>query len=200
MNRTMETIKKLGLKKLVVSVSILTLFAVVAYAAVIPTILGFGETPHSEMFQGPSRFTARHLITTPGDLGDWHSHPGYVFNVVTEGEIIVEDGCGGEEAYSIGEAFEVMDGRVHRAVNNGTVNAVEYNMFINPAGTPLTVFTGPAGNRPRRCGPPRNVEECKNEVWAIFDYPYTFNNQGACIEYVLHRPQVVLTVPESAPF
>ena len=39
MNRTMETIKKLGLKKLVVSVSILTLFAVVAYAAVIPTIL-----------------------------------------------------------------------------------------------------------------------------------------------------------------
>ena len=102
MNRTIETIKKLGLKKLLVSVSILTLVAVVAHAAVIPTILGFGDTQHSEMFQGSSRFTARHLITTPSDVGDWHSHPGYVFNLVTEGEIIVEDGCGGEEATASG--------------------------------------------------------------------------------------------------
>src|SRR5262249_53224027 len=129
-----------------------------------------------------------------------HSHPGYVFNVVKEGAIVVEDGCGGEATYSTGQAFEVMGGRVHRAKNNGAVNAVEYNMFINPAGTPLTVFTGPPGNRPRRCGPPSNVDECKNDGWAIFDYPRTFSNQGECIDYVLHRPRIVLTVPENAPF
>jgi hypothetical protein len=122
-----------------------------------------------------------------------------VFNVVVQGEILVEDGCGGIEAYGIGDAFEVMDGRVHRAINNGAVDAVEYNMFANPSGTPLTVFTGPPGNRPRRCGPPRSVEECRGQGWAIFDYPHAFGNQGACIEYVNHRPQVV-TVPEVAPF
>ena len=200
MNRTMATLEAFGLKRLALGVSIITLFAAIGYAAVMPTIQGFGDIDDSAMFQGSSRFTSRQLVTTPGDVGDWHSHPGYVFNVVTEGEIVVEDGCGGEEAHSRGQAFEVMDGRVHRAINNGTVNAVEYNMFVNPAGTPLTVFTGPPGNRPRRCGPPRNVDECKNGGWAIFDYPIVFSNQGGCIAYVLHRPQVVLTVPEKAPF
>src|SRR5215475_4678322 len=102
-----------GPKRLVVSLSILTLFAVVVYAAVFPTILGIGNIDSSEMFQGPSRFTSRQLITTPGDVGDWHSHPGYVFNVVKEGAIVVEDGCGGEATYSTGQAFEVMGGRVH---------------------------------------------------------------------------------------
>ena len=200
MSRTLEAFRQFRFKRLAAGVSILTLGAVVAYAAVIPTVLGFGDTDYSEMFQGPSRFTARHLITTPGDVGDWHMHPGYVFNVVTEGEIVGEDGCGGLDTFGVGAAFEVMDGRVHRAINNGDVNAVEYNMFVNPAGTPLTVFTGPLGNRPRRCGPPRTVEECKGQGWTMFDYPQVFANQGACIEYVLHRPQVVLTVPEVAPF
>ena len=197
MNRA---IRPLRFRRLAAGVSILALVAVVAYAAVIPTILGVGDTEHSEMFQGPSRFTARHLVTTPGDVGDWHAHPGYVFNVVVQGEIVVEDGCGGVETYGEGDAFEVMDGRVHRAINNEAVDAVEYNMFVNPAGTPLTVFTGPAGDRPRRCGPPRSVDECKGQGWAIFDYPQAFANQGACMDYVLHRPQVVLTVPEVAPF
>jgi len=200
MNRTLGAIRPFRFRRLAAGVSILALVAVVAYAAVIPTVLGVGDTEHSEMFQGPSRFTARHLITTPGDVGDWHSHPGFVFNVVVQGEIVVEDGCGGLETYGEGDAFEVMDGRVHRAINNGAVDAVEYNMFVNPAGTPLTVFTGPAGDRLRRCGPPRNVDECKGQAWAIFDYPQAFANQGACIDYVLHRPQVVLTVPEVAPF
>ena len=201
MNKVSNAIGRLGVTRLAVGVSVLALAAVVVHAAVIPTILGVGNIPASEMFQGgPSRFTARHLITTPGDVGDWHSHPGYVFNVVVHGEIIVEDGCGGIETYGVGSAFEVMDGRVHRAINNGVEDAVEYNMFVNPAGTPLTVFTGPAGNRPRRCGPPKNVEECKDGGWTMFDYPQVFANQGACIEYVRHRPKVLLTVPEVAPF
>lgn len=195
-----KAVRQFRFKRVVVGASLLTALAVLAYAAVIPTVLGIGDTPFSQMFQGPSRFTARHLITTPGDVGDWHSHPGYVFNVVVEGEIQVEDGCGGIETFGVGDAFEVMDGRVHRAINSGTVDAVEQNMFVNPPGTPLTVFTGPPGNRPRRCGPPRNVDECRDHGWAMFDFPQVFNTQGACIAYVRHRPQVVLTVPEVAPF
>jgi len=34
--------------------------------------------------------------------------------------------------FTKGQAFEKIDGRVHRAVNRGTVDAVEYNMFIVP--------------------------------------------------------------------
>ena len=199
MNKTMPGTKTVGATRALVGLGILTVFVAAGYAAVFPTIQGAGDIEFSEMFQGPSRFTSRHLVTTPGDVGDWHYHPGYVFNVVTAGEIVVEDGCGGEDSYDAGDAFEVMDGRVHRAINRGSVDAVEYNMFVNPAGTPLTVFTGPAGNRPRRCGPPRSVEECK-AIWTIFDYPRTFTNQGDCIDYVLHRPRIVLTVPENAPF
>lgn len=201
MSRASEAVRQVRFKRLVVGVSILTLAGAVAYGAVVPTILGQGDRPASEMFQGgPSQFTARHLITTPGDVGDWHSHPGYVFNVVVQGEITVEDGCGGLTTYGVGDAFEVMDGRVHRAINNGVVDAIEYNMFVNPAGTPLTVFTGPPGNRSRRCGPPRTVEECRAGDWAMFDYPHAFRNQGGCIEYVRHRPTVLLTLPEAAPF
>jgi quercetin dioxygenase-like cupin family protein len=200
MNRTTTIAKNFGRKRLAASLSILTLFAAVVYATIFPVIQGFGDTDSSAMFQGPSRFTSRKLTTTPNDLGDWHSHPGYVFNVVTGGAITVEDGCGGEQTYSTGQAFEVMDGRVHRAKNQGNVDAVEFNMFINPAGTPLTVFTGPAGNRPQRCGPPKDVDECKNDGWVRFDYPSTFGNQGECFAYVLHRPRIVLTVPERAPF
>ena len=199
MNRTTAGDKEVGFRKLLVGLGIFAILGIAGYAAVIPTIQGIGDTEFSQMFQGPSRFTSRHLVTTPGDVGDWHSHPGYVFNVVTAGEIVVEDGCGGEEVFRTNDAFEVMDGRVHRAINRGTENAVEYNMFVNPAGTPLTVFTGPVGNRPRRCGPPRNVGECQ-AAWEIFDFPRTFMNQGDCVNYVRHRPQIVLTVPESAPF
>ena len=199
MNRIMVAMNKIGVRRVLVSLGIVALIGVAGYAAVIPTIQGAGNIEFSQMFQGPARFTSRHLITTPGDVGDWHYHPGFVFNVVTAGEIVVEDGCGGEQAFRANDAFEVMDGRVHRAINRGTEDAVEYNMFVNPAGTPLTVFTGPVGSRPRRCGPPRNVEECR-ESWAMFDFPQTFNNQGDCVNYVRHRPQVVLTVPDNAPF
>ena len=145
MNRTTAGDNEVAFRRLLVGLGIFAILGIAGYAAVIPTIQGIGDTEFSQMFQGPSRFTSRHLVTTPGDVGDWHSHPGYVFNVVTAGEIVVEDGCGGEEVFRTNDAFEVMDGRVHRAINRGTENAVEYNMFVNPAGTPLTVFTGPVG-------------------------------------------------------
>lgn len=65
-------------------------------------------------------------------MGDWHYHPGHVYNVVKRGTVLVEDGCGEVEMFTKGQAFEKIDGRVHRAVNRGTVDAVEYNMFIVP--------------------------------------------------------------------
>jgi len=64
-----------------------------------------------------------------------------------------------------GQAFEEMDGRVHRAKNLSTTlgdDVVVYNTFIVPEGKPTTVNIP---NNERRCGPPRDVNECKDEGW-----------------------------------
>jgi quercetin dioxygenase-like cupin family protein len=159
----------------------LALVGVVAYPAV-TTILGVGGISHSEIVNGPAQVTARHFISTPGEVGGWHYHPGYVFNVVTRGTVVVEDGCGEEQAFNAGEAFEKIDGRVHRFKNPGDVDAEEYNMFVMPQGQPIAV---PLPER--RCGPPRSVNECKQGGWAAFSHPRAFTSQGDCIAFLQKR-------------
>ncbi len=159
----------------------LALVGVVAYPAV-TTILGVGTTPHSQVINGPAEVTARHFISAPGEVGGWHYHPGYVFNVVTRGAIVVEDGCGEEETFNAGDAFEKIDGRIHRFKNQGDVDAEEYNLFVMPQGQPLAV---PVPER--RCGPPRSVNECRNRGWADFTHPRSFISQGDCIAFLQRR-------------
>lgn len=165
----------------------------VVYAAIIPVILGIGVNADAPLVDGPATVTFRQLTTTPGDVGTWHYHPGYVHNVVTAGTVKIEDGCGEAPSYSAGQAFETSEGRVHRAINEGTVDAVEYNVFIREQGRPLTRFIP---NNERRCGPVSNVDECKGAGWEEFDFPYSFKNQGQCVAYVNQRRSVKLLVPE----
>ena len=181
--------------KLFAGLAFLGVSGLVVYAAMPPvaTILGDGVNANMPLFEGPARVTARHLTTPPGDVGGWHYHPGYVQNVVTQGTIKIEDGCGAAPSYSAGQAFETSEGRVHRAINEGTVDAIEYNMFVGPVGRPLGV---PIPGNERRCGPPSNVAECEGDGWAAFDFPGTFKNQGQCIAYVNQRRRVTLLVPE----
>jgi hypothetical protein len=182
-------------KKLTLSLvlAFLMLSAVVTYAAIIPVILGAGTNADAPLVSGPAIVTFRHLTTTPGDVGAWHYHPGYVHNVVTAGAMKIEDGCGGSSTYSAGQAFETSEGRVHRAINEGAVDAIEYNVFIREEGKPLTRFIP---DNQRRCGPVSKVEECKNEGWSKFDFPTTFADQGQCVKFVLQRPSVNLLVPQ----
>src|SRR5215472_9238116 len=102
------------------------------------------------------------------------------YNVVTQGTITIEDGCRGAQTqtFGVGQAFETSEGRVHRAVNNGTVDEIEYNMFIGPQRRPITVQIP---SNQQLCGPPSRVDECRNGGWATFDFPGKFENQGACI-------------------
>jgi hypothetical protein len=139
--------------------------------------------------------TVRTLTIAPGESLQWHYHPGYAFNVVKSGTLTVEDGCGGEEeALTAGQAFEEMDGRVHRAKNvSATEPVVVYNTFIVPDGKPTTRNIP---NNERRCGPPIDVDECKDDGWLMFTHPSSFINQGQCIDYVRHRPRNVIPVPE----
>ena len=169
------------------------LLGVTAYAAV-TFVLAVGTIPHSELFDGPATVTVRTLTIKPGEVLAWHYHPGYAFNVVKSGTLTVEDGCGGEETLTPGQAFEEMDGRVHRAKNlSATEDVVVYNTFIVPQGKPTTRNIP---NNERRCGPPEDVGECKDDGWAKFDFPRAFNDQGECVQFVRHRPRTLIPVPE----
>lgn len=158
-----------------------------------PVILGSGTTPESSIVVGSAEFTFRKLTTAPNDTGAWHYHPANVFNTVVSGTIRIEDGCGGVLSYKAGQAFENMGGRVHRAINAGAENAIEYNVFIRDEEKPLTKLIP---RNERRCGPARSVDECKGNGWAAFNHPRPFANQGQCIEYVNNRRRVTLLVPE----
>jgi quercetin dioxygenase-like cupin family protein len=172
-------------------------------ALVAGTVLGYaavtefkqdGFSDYIGLQNGPAKLTARVLRTPVGETtGAWHYHPDYVYNVVTQGTITIEDGCGEVRQYSKGQAFETSEGRVHRAYNLGTEDAVEYNMFVGPPDRPNGVNI--PGNE-HRCGPPSSVEECKGGGWATFNHPAPFADQGACVSYVNHRKRVTLLVPE----
>lgn len=170
------------------------LLGVTVYSAT-TNILAVGTIPDSQLFNGPATVTVRTLTINPSESLAWHYHPGYAFNVVKSGTLTVEDGCGGElETLTPGQAFEEMEGRVHRAKNLSTTEpVVVYNTFIMPQGKPTTVNI--PGNE-RRCGPPENVEECKNDGWLNFNLPQSFISQGECIDFVKHRPRNTIPVPE----
>ena len=180
-------------KPLVIAASLgVLVLAVVTYAAT-TLILAVGTIPGSQLINGPATVTVRTLTIKPGEMLAWHYHPGYAFNVIKSGTLTTEDGCGGEELLTPGQAFEETEGRVHRAKNLGTEDVLVYNTFIVPQGRPTTVNI--PGNI-QQCGPPRDVDECKDDGWSKFTWPRSFSNQGDCVAYVLHRPQLVLPVPE----
>jgi len=167
-----------------------------AYAA-ITTFRQDGLSDYIGLQGGPAQVTARTLTTPVGETtGAWHYHPGRAYNVVTQGTITIEDGCGQVNQYSAGQAFETSEGRVHRAYNLGSEDAKEYNMFVGPQGRPIGVNIP---NNEHRCGPPSTVEECMHSGWTTFTHPALFANQGACMAYVNHRERVTLLVPED-PF
>jgi quercetin dioxygenase-like cupin family protein len=154
-----------------------------------------GTSDHIGLAGGPARLVARKLTTHVGETtGAWHYHPGYVYNVVSQGTITVEDGCGEIKQYSAGQAFETSEGRVHRAYNLGQVDAIEFNMFVN-LGAGNSTITKSIPNNEQRCGPPSTVAECRNDGWIQFDWPKPFADQGQCIAYVNNRPTMTLLVP-----
>ena len=167
--------------------------SVVTYAAIVT----FRHDAFSEFIGlrgGPAQLTARVLTTPVGETtGAWHYHPGYVYNVVTQGTITIEDGCGQVQQYSKGDAFETSEGRVHRAYNLGSEDAIEYNMFVGPPNRPIGVNIP---DNEHRCGPPSTVEECTSGGWVSFNHPAPFANQGACVAYVNNRRRITLLVPE----
>jgi quercetin dioxygenase-like cupin family protein len=165
---------------LVVGLSIVVLFGIIAYAAT-AVVVAVGTLPESELIDGPATLTFRQLTIPPGEVGVWHYHPGPLFSVLKRGTVTIEDGCGEEEMFTAGQAFEQIGGRIHRAKNLGTEEVEEHNLFIVPEGSPITVNIP---DNERRCGPPRSANECRHGGWLSFSHPRSFSNQRDCIRYV----------------
>ena len=168
----------------VAGLAALVCLGVTAYAATV-VIQGVGNAPHSDTIGGPATMTARTLSLAPGEVAAWHYHPGPLFNIVTQGTVTVEDGCGGEQSFTVGQAFEE-GGRVHRPKNLGGVATFAHQMFVVPLGEPTTVNIP---QNQRMCGPVRNEDECANGGWMNFNFPHPFNNHGECVAFVQSKKQ-----------
>ncbi len=169
----------LSRKIVLITIGLVTvLFGITVYPAVSAVIV-VGSIPYSDVVGGPATVTVRQLTIAPGEVLAWHYHPGFVMTVVKQGTLTVEDGCGGVEVYTQGQAFEEVPGRVHRGKNMGAEEVQTIQTFIIAEGLPTSVQPpGPL------CGPPVDMNDCKNGGWMSFNHPRSFSNQGDCEQYV----------------
>ena len=167
--------------KSIIIAGLAVLLSVSAHAST-TAVIAVGTNQFSAELGGPAVTTFRQLTIVPGEVLSWHYHPGRVFTVVKQGTLTVEDGCGGIEVYTTGQAFEEELFRVHHGMNLGTNDVVTIQMFILPPGYPTTVQTP---NNQRMCGAPVSVEECKNGGWMKFNFPRSFSNQGDAEQFVI---------------
>lgn len=143
-------------------------------------VLGVGHVPYTEALNGPATMVMRRLTIAPGEVLGWHYHPGVgAYTIVRRGTLTVEDGCGGEEVFTAGQAFIEHVNRVHRGKNLGSEEVETLQTFLVPPGSPISI---PA---PHVCGEPQTVNECKSDGWMTFTFPHTFADQGECMQQVI---------------
>src|SRR5689334_280828 len=87
--------------RLLMGAGFLAIGSVIAYAAIFVYRYG-GTSDYIGLRGGPAQVTARELLTPAGEVGTWHYHPGFVYNVVTQGTITIEDGCRGAQPQTFG--------------------------------------------------------------------------------------------------
>lgn len=158
-----------------------SLAAITAWAA-ITDVLAVGTMAHSDLFGGPATVTMRRLTVTSGEVLGWHYHPGVgAYTIVTRGRLFVEDGCGGEQVFTAGQAFLEPPNRVHRGKNQDVEPTETLQTFIVPAGVAISVSTE------RLCGPPAGVQDCRGTEWMKFTHPRKFRSQGDCVFSIAAR-------------
>ena len=163
---------------LVLALSVITVLAVSAYAAVVSVLLAQGTIPPSEPLNGGAEVRMTQITLQPGDTIPWHYHSGKTSVIIKSGTVTEDEGCGGSEVFTAGQAFEEPIPRVHQVRNTGSVPAELFVAFVTPAGQPRTVNTGGP-----LCGPPENEDQCKDGGWLNFNFPRSFEDQGDCVSY-----------------
>lgn len=170
-------------KGLVAALSLGALVLGIAVYAATSVTIADGTYASFEPFGGaPASTRMRTLTIAPGELLPWHYHSGIgAYTIISQGTLIVEDGCGGDTVYTQGQAFIEPRGRVHRGKNLTAENVITAQTFVVPVGASFSQNTSG-----QLCGRPVRVEECKGDGWRSFNYPRTFNNEAECITSVYH--------------
>jgi quercetin dioxygenase-like cupin family protein len=78
----------------------------------------------------------------PGDVVDWHNHPGFALIAVKSGTMTFYDPDCTAHTVGPGQAF-VESGGPTKAVNQGSREALFYVSYVVPQGGPRTVPTDP---------------------------------------------------------
>ncbi len=78
----------------------------------------------------------------PGDVVDWHNHPGFALIAVKSGTMTFLDADCSAHTVGPGQAF-VESGGPTKAINQGNVEALFYVTYVLPEGSPRTVPTDP---------------------------------------------------------
>ncbi len=165
-------------EKLIAGAAVVVLIMAVDAPSAVMNVLAVGTTRYSEVIGGAATLTFRQLLMDPNEISGWHYHPGTLISVVKRGTVTVEDGCGTEGVHNVGDAFEAVGERVHRA-KAGSEQLEEFNLFVTPQGVMPTVQVPE-----KRCGPPLSRQECRQDGWRDFDHPRQFADQRDCVEFV----------------
>jgi quercetin dioxygenase-like cupin family protein len=87
----------------------------------------------------PDREAVMALVELPpGSAEGKHTHPAEVFAFVQEGTISLEYEGNPTVTLKAGEVFHLAPGKVHQAINNGSVTARLAAVFVAEKGKPLT--------------------------------------------------------------
>jgi quercetin dioxygenase-like cupin family protein len=87
----------------------------------------------------PDREAVMALVELPpGAAEGRHTHPAEVYAFVLEGTISLENEGNPTVMLKAGDVFHISPGKVHQAINNGSVTAKLAAVFIAEKGKPLT--------------------------------------------------------------
>jgi quercetin dioxygenase-like cupin family protein len=74
----------------------------------------------------------------PGSAEGRHTHPAEVFAFVLEGTISLENEGNPTVTLKAGDVLHIAPGKIHQAINNGSVTAKLAAVFVAEKGKPLT--------------------------------------------------------------
>jgi quercetin dioxygenase-like cupin family protein len=128
-------------------ISKLGIFAVVAALAIAGGLALYAQQPpavkRNVVFKQdmtiPDREGVMALVEIPvGAQEGKHTHFAEVFAFVLEGTISLENEGGPNMTLKAGDVFHILPGKVHNAMNTGTVTAKLAAVFVAEKGKPLT--------------------------------------------------------------
>jgi quercetin dioxygenase-like cupin family protein len=92
--------------------------------------------------KNPADVHVQETSFSPGDVVDWHHHPGFALIAVKSGTMTFYDPDCSTHQVGPGQAF-VETGGPTKAVNEGNTEALFYVTYLVPQGSPRIVFTDP---------------------------------------------------------